>query len=103
MLSAAMPQQVQPETASPAVSPPPAAAATVDAPTAVGSDAAAAGVTAADAAAEPAAEAAAAAADPVRQFAFTLDVRSFQAGRRLPIAMASTYVQGFLPQELIGE
>lgn len=42
-------------------------------------------------------------ADPVRQFVFTLDVRSFQAGRRLPVALASTYVTAFLPQEFIGK
>eukprot|EP00775_Hariotina_reticulata_P003803 gene3803-4060_t len=40
--------------------------------------------------------------DPTRQFELTLDVRSFQAGRRLPLALASTYVQAFLPQELLG-
>lgn len=61
---------------------------------------AAAGPGAADA---TAAAAAAVAADPVRQFVFTVDVPSFQAGRRLPIALASTYVQAFLPQELLGE
>jgi len=38
----------------------------------------------------------------MRQFELTLDVRSFQAGKRLPLALASTYVQAFLPQELLG-
>jgi hypothetical protein len=46
--------------------------------------------------------AAAAAADPVRSFTMTLDVRSFQAGRRLPVALASAYVQAYLPVELLG-
>ncbi|KAF6263813.1 hypothetical protein COO60DRAFT_344977 [Scenedesmus sp. NREL 46B-D3] len=80
---------------------PEAAAASATAAEAPAASNGAASAAPADAAA-PAAEAAAAAADPVRQFAFTLDVRSFQAGRRLPIAMASAYVQAFLPQELIG-
>jgi hypothetical protein len=41
--------------------------------------------------------------DPVREFVLTLDVRSFQAGRRLPVALASIYVTAWLPQELVGE
>lgn len=49
-----------------------------------------------------AANTAVAAVDPVRQFVLTLDVRSFQAGRRLPLALASAYVTAFLPQELMG-
>lgn len=40
--------------------------------------------------------------DPVRNFTLTLDLRTFQAGRRLPVALGSIYVTAWLPQELIG-
>jgi hypothetical protein len=40
--------------------------------------------------------------DPMRDFVLTLDVRSFQAGRRLPVALGSIYVTAWLPQELLG-
>jgi hypothetical protein len=41
--------------------------------------------------------------DPVRQFVFTLDLRSFQAGRRLPVTLGSIYVTAWMPQELTSE
>ena len=60
----------------------------------------------------PAAAAAAAAAedpppppaaeDPVRRFALGIDVRSVAAGARLPVGLARVYVQGYLPNELLG-
>lgn len=40
--------------------------------------------------------------DPLRDFVLTLDVRSFQAGRRLPVALGSIYVTAWLPKELTG-
>jgi hypothetical protein len=40
--------------------------------------------------------------DPLRDFVLTLDVRSFQAGRRLPVALGSIYVTAWLPTELTG-
>jgi hypothetical protein len=36
------------------------------------------------------------------RFCFTLDVRSFQASRRLPLNLASAYIQAFLPPEFLG-
>jgi hypothetical protein len=39
--------------------------------------------------------------DPVRRFALSVDVRSLQAGRRLPLNLASAYVQAHLPSELL--
>lgn len=36
---------------------------------------------------------ASAADGPVRQFCLTVDVRSFQASRRLPVSLASAFVQ----------
>ncbi len=39
---------------------------------------------------------------PLRAFSFALEVRSFQAGRRLPFNTASTYVQATLPAGLLG-
>jgi hypothetical protein len=39
---------------------------------------------------------------PLRAFSFSLDVRSFQAGRRLPFNTANTYVQATLPAGLLG-
>ena len=41
-------------------------------------------------------------ADTMRSFSFSLDLRSFQAGRRLPLSLASAYVVAHLPKELIG-
>jgi hypothetical protein len=38
----------------------------------------------------------------VRAFSFTLELRSFAAGRRLPVGLASVYVVARLPQELTG-
>lgn len=40
--------------------------------------------------------------DPLRDFVLTLDVRSFQAGRRLPVALGSIYVTAWLPKEFTG-
>jgi len=40
--------------------------------------------------------------DPVRNFTLTLDLRTFQAGRRLPVALGSIYVTAWLPPEFIG-
>lgn len=40
---------------------------------------------------------------PMREFKLTLDVRSFQAGKRLPLNVANAYIQAMLPPELVGE
>jgi hypothetical protein len=40
---------------------------------------------------------------PFRTFSLTLDVRTFQAGRRLPLNVASTYVQAVLPPDVLRE
>lgn len=39
---------------------------------------------------------------PVRRFVFAIDIRSFQAGRRLPLNLASTFIQAYMPSEFIG-
>lgn len=39
---------------------------------------------------------------PFRHFALTVDVRSFQSTKRLPLSSASVYVQAVLPAELLG-
>ncbi|KAL6757254.1 hypothetical protein V8C86DRAFT_2629461 [Haematococcus lacustris] len=38
---------------------------------------------------------------PFREFGLTLDIRSFQAGSRLPLNLACTYVQALLPAGLL--
>ncbi|KXZ48687.1 hypothetical protein GPECTOR_26g590 [Gonium pectorale] len=38
---------------------------------------------------------------PFRHFALTVDVRTFQSSKRLPLSSASVYVQAVLPAELI--
>ncbi|GIL42344.1 hypothetical protein Vafri_350 [Volvox africanus] len=38
---------------------------------------------------------------PFRRFSLTVDVRSFQSSKRLPLSSASVYVQAVLPAELI--
>lgn len=40
---------------------------------------------------------------PFRSFGLTIDIRTFQAGRRLPLNMACTYVQAVLPPDVLGE
>jgi centrosomal protein CEP120 len=39
---------------------------------------------------------------PFRRFALTVDVRSFQSSKRLPLSSACVYVQAVLPADLIG-
>jgi hypothetical protein len=39
---------------------------------------------------------------PFRSFALTLDVRTFQAGRKLPLNTCSTYIQALLPADVLG-
>lgn len=40
---------------------------------------------------------------PPCRFVLAFDIRSFQAGRRLPVALGSIYVTAWLPQELLGK
>lgn len=39
----------------------------------------------------------------MRAFALTLDVRTFQAGTRLPLNLAKTYIQAVLPADVLGK
>jgi hypothetical protein len=39
---------------------------------------------------------------PFRSFALTLDIRTFQAGRKLPLNTCSTYIQALLPADVLG-